>query len=159
MRTTAPRAAVAAVCFLLSARAIAAQQATTPVVVMSAGRLRAIGDSLAPGASKTAQLGKGAGYTFAMTHRDSTGGLEGHADWTDVFVVESGSATLLSGGVAEGARETTPGEWRGGSIRGETRAPLHPGDVVVIPAGTPHQMVLGPGERISYLALKVAAPH
>jgi hypothetical protein len=30
---------------------------------------------------------------------------------------------------------------------------------VVIAAGTPHQMVLGSGERISYLALKVAAPH
>jgi mannose-6-phosphate isomerase-like protein (cupin superfamily) len=123
---------------------------------MPATRLVAIGDSLTPASSRTAQIGRGPGYTFAVTHRDSTGGLEQHADWTDIFVIEAGSATLLSGGVLEGGKEATPGELRGGTARGATRAPLHVGDVVVIPAGTPHQMLLSAGERVSYLAFKVA---
>lgn len=146
---------------LLAARALHAQAPaapTAPAEIVPAARLRALGDSLTPAASRTAPLGRGAGYTYALTHRDSSGTLEAHMAWTDVFVVEAGAATLLSGGVAEGARETTPGEWRGGTTRGGQRAPLRPGDVVVVPAGTPHQMLLAPGERISYLAFKVAVP-
>ncbi|MEP6731993.1 MAG: hypothetical protein ABJE10_15205 [bacterium] len=142
---------------LISAVRVAAQSPMMPAVIMSADRLRSIGDSLAPAASRTAQLGRGAGFTYAVTHRDSTGGLEGHTDWTDVFVVQSGSATMLTGGVTEGGREASPGEWRGGTVHGATSAAIKVGDVVVIPAGTPHQMVLRPGERISYLAFKVAA--
>jgi mannose-6-phosphate isomerase-like protein (cupin superfamily) len=40
-------------------------------------------------------------------------------------------------------------------IQEGSSAALHPGDVVVIPAGTPHQMRLAAGERITYLAFKV----
>jgi mannose-6-phosphate isomerase-like protein (cupin superfamily) len=136
---------------------LAAQTAMPPATITSGERLRAIGDSLTPGVARTAQLGRGIGYTYAVTHRDSSGGLEVHIDWTDIFVVQSGSATMLTGGIADNAREASPGEWRGGSALGATSAPIKPGDVVVIPAGTPHQMLLRPGERISYLAVKVAA--
>ena len=129
---------------------------SAPATIMAADRLRTIGDSLAPAASRTAQLGRGAGYTYAVTHRDSSGGLEIHAHFTDVFVIESGAATLMSGGSADGAKESTPGEWRGGTVRGAASRPLRPGDMVVIPAGTPHQMLLAAGERISYLAFKIA---
>lgn len=159
------QSARAACALLASLPALAAAQSTTPTPTATApaqiiapARATAIGDSLAPAASRTAQLAQGAGYTYAVTHRDSTGGLELHAAWTDVFVIESGSATELSGGRMVGARESTPGEWRGGHAEGGTRAALHPGDVVVIPAGTPHQMILAPGERVTYLAFKVARP-
>lgn len=142
---------------MVAVHALGAQAAGAASTV-TAARLRAIGDSLTPGASRTAQLGAGPGYTYAVTHRDSTGGVEAHDRWTDMFVVETGSATLLSGGQLDGARETTPGEARGGTIRGGTRVALHAGDAVVIPAGTPHQMLLAPGEHISYLAFKIAKP-
>jgi mannose-6-phosphate isomerase-like protein (cupin superfamily) len=148
--------AVAAI-LLFPARFLVAQAPAAPATIMTMERLRAIGDSLMPAASRTAQLGRGSGYTYALTHRDSSGTVEAHAQWTDVFVVQSGTATLLTGGVAEGARETTPGEWRGGTARGATRAAIKPGDVIVIPAGTPHQMLLAPGERISYLGVKIGA--
>lgn len=148
-----------ALALVLATRGLAAQGSPTPPAeVITPARLKVLGDSLTPGASRTAQLGKGGGYTYALTHRDSTGTLEVHMQWTDVFVIEAGSATLLSGGTAEGAKESTPGEWRGGTARGASRKPLRVGDVVVIPAGTPHQMILAPSERITYLAFKVAAP-
>jgi mannose-6-phosphate isomerase-like protein (cupin superfamily) len=149
----------AALALLTCAGALPAQRGPTPPAeTVPAARLKQLGDSLTPGASRTAQLGRGPNFTYAITHRDTSGGLERHEAWTDILVIESGSATLLSGGVQEGATESSPGEWRGGTARGATRQAIRAGDVVTTPAGTPHQMLLAPGERITYIAFKVAAP-
>jgi mannose-6-phosphate isomerase-like protein (cupin superfamily) len=149
---------VVGISLFVSAASLSAQAPVPPAEIVSAQRLKQLGDSLTPGASRTAQLGKGPGFTYGITHRDSSGGLERHDAWTDVFIVESGSATLLTGGVQVGATESSPGEWRGGTARGAVRAALHAGDMATIPAGTPHQLILAPGERITYVAVKVAAP-
>jgi mannose-6-phosphate isomerase-like protein (cupin superfamily) len=144
---------------LATASVLHAQRgATAPAEVVHAARLKQLGDSLTPGASKTAQIGRGPNFTYAITHRDTSGGLERHDAWTDILVIETGSATILSGGVQEGATESSPGEWRGGTARGATKQAIRAGDVVTTPAGTPHQMLLAPGERITYIAFKVAAP-
>jgi len=149
----------AALGFLLSASdALAQRGPMPPAEVVHAARLKQLGDSLTPGASRTAQLGRGPNFTYAITHRDTSGGLERHEAWTDILVIQSGSATLLSGGVQEGATESSPGEWRGGTAREATRQVVRAGDVVTTPAGTPHQMLLAAGERITYIAFKVAAP-
>src|SRR5262245_23448907 len=148
-----------AAALLFVAGAAAAQSApTAPSEVVRAVRLKQLGDSITPGASRTAQLGRGPNFTYALTHRDSSGGLERHDAWTDILVIQSGGATYLSGGVQEGASETSPGEWRGGTARGATRQKISAGDVVTTPAGTPHQFILSPGERITYIAFKVAVP-
>jgi mannose-6-phosphate isomerase-like protein (cupin superfamily) len=151
------RTCVAAAVLLIVATHLEAQAATAEVQVVSPARLRAIADSLPPAASRTAQLGKGDGFTYALTQRESSGGIESHRDWNDVFVIQRGSATLFAGGTLVGATESSPGELRGGTIRGGSRRPLAPGDVVVIPAGVPHQMLLERGHHIAYLAFKVAA--
>lgn len=131
---------------------------SAPATITTAAHLRALGDSLTPGASRTGQLGKGPNLTYALTHRDSAGGVEAHRDWTDVLVIQTGSATLFSGGTLQGATESSPGEWRGGTIVGGTKQVLRAGDVAVTPAGTPHQMILALGEHVTYIAFKVAAP-
>jgi hypothetical protein len=157
MRLTQPPTIAAA--FLVIAFAAAAQTApTAPAEVVSAFRLKQLGDSITPGASRTAQIGRGPNFTYALTHRDSSGGLERHDAWTDILVIQSGSATYLSGGIQEGATAATPGEWRGGTARGATRQRIAAGDVVTVPAGTPHQFILSAGEQITYIAFKVAAP-
>jgi hypothetical protein len=144
---------------LLVASAAAAQSSPTPPAeVVHALRLKQLGDSITPGASRTAQIGRGPNFTYALTHRDSSGGLERHDAWTDILVIQSGSATYLSGGVQEGASASSPGEWRGGTARGATRQKIGAGDVVTVPAGTPHQFILSAGEQITYIAFKVAAP-
>ena len=132
--------------------------ATAPADVVHGQRLKQLGDSLTPGAYRTTQLGRGPNFTYAITHRDTSSGLERHDAWTDILVIETGSATILSGGAQEGAIESSPGEWRGGIARGATRQAIRAGDVVTTPAGTPHQMVLAPGEQITYIVFKVAAP-
>ncbi|MDB4882834.1 MAG: hypothetical protein JWL95_1600, partial [Gemmatimonadetes bacterium] len=114
------------------------------VQILPASRLAALSDSLGAGAVRTLQIGRFEGLTNGLTTRDSAGVHERHEGFTDIFVVQKGSARLLYGGTVEGQRETTPGEWRGGTIRGGTQSELRPGDVVVIPAGIPHQMLLNP---------------
>lgn len=154
------RPVVAAIALALCAASSAhAQTAVTAADVVTAEHLRHVADSLPPGPSRTAQLAKGAGYTYALTTRDTTGGVERHDEWTDLFVIQSGRATLVSGPEAKGAREAKHGEWRGGAIDGGERRALVPGDVVVIPAGIFHQMVLAPGDRVAYLAFKLALKH
>lgn len=148
--------AAVAVAVLCATSSASAQKPATTADVILAERLHAVADSLPPGPSRTAQLGKGDRYTYALTRRDTTGGVERHDDWTDVFVVQSGKATLVSGPRSRGAREAKHGEWRGGTIEGGTQRALVAGDAVVIPAGVFHQMVLAPGDRVAYLAFKFA---
>jgi mannose-6-phosphate isomerase-like protein (cupin superfamily) len=125
--------------------------------VSSAAQLKHLADSLAPLGSKSAPLGQGQNYNYAIWHRDTSGGLERHDAWADVLLVQSGSATILSGGVQEGATESSPGEWRGGTARGATKQIIRAGDVITTPAGTPHQMILARGEKISYIVFKISA--
>jgi len=146
------------IAILVTSAAGAQTQSMASADVVHASRLKQLGDSLTPGASKTAQLGRGPNFTYAITHRDTSGGLERHDAWTDVLVVQSGSATILTGGVQQGATESAPGEWRGGTAVGATRQGIRAGDIVTTPAGTPHQFLLAPGERITYIAFKIAAP-
>jgi mannose-6-phosphate isomerase-like protein (cupin superfamily) len=93
---------------------------------------------------------------FAMlSFRSRSGGVEVHERFADLFCVMAGSATLVTGGVVEGARVVGPGETRGKSIDGGTKQKLRAGDVAHIPAGTPHQMLLTGDETITSLVMKV----
>jgi mannose-6-phosphate isomerase-like protein (cupin superfamily) len=127
---------------------------STEVRVIPAAQLLAISDSL-PGAVNSRQLARFPGLAGMLTRRDSAGVPERHARFTDVFFVERGTARLRYGGTTDNAPEISTGEWRGGTIRGGTEADLHTGDVVVIPAGIPHQLLLSSGQRIDYVTFKV----
>lgn len=93
---------------------------------------------------------------FAMlSFRSRSGEVEVHDRFADLFCVLAGSATLLTGGVVEGAHVTAPGETRGRSITGGTSQKLRAGDIAHIPGGTPHQMLLSGDETITSLVMKV----
>jgi len=102
-----------------------------------------------------AQLPTGAdGPIVVVARREQTGEVELHEHFNDIFVAHSGKATVLAGGKAEGHRQTTPGEWRGGKITGAQAYEMAPGDVVWIPAGLPHQVVVPDGGVFVYMAFK-----
>ena len=99
-------------------------------------------------AGRPAQLlGDRGGYAYLLIRRVSAGEVEVHSAWDDVFVVRTGSGTLLTGPTGEGGRETGPRERRGGHIPEPRRRALGPGDVVVIPAGLPTKWYPMPAER------------
>jgi uncharacterized RmlC-like cupin family protein len=69
--------------------------------------------------------------------------------------ISAGQVTMVYGGTIVDAKTTAPGEMRGPSIKGGTEAKLGPGDVLHIPAKVPHQMILGPGVKVTYFVTKV----
>jgi mannose-6-phosphate isomerase-like protein (cupin superfamily) len=99
----------------------------------------------------------GAGATVLMVRRDRDGDVEVHEHLNDEFVVQAGHAVVRVGGTVSGNRQTAPGEWRGGTITDGSFYHLSPGDVLWIPAGQPHQTLVGKGGSFSYLAVKFEA--
>ena len=85
-------------------------------------------------------------YKIHASRREGPGTVEVHTRDTDIAYVLQGSATLVTGGTANGLRQTAPEELRGGVIEGGVTRRVGRGDVVVIPNGTPHwfKAVTGP---------------
>ncbi len=92
-------------------------------------------------------------YTL-LAHRQGTGSAELHQTEADLFVVESGSAKLIVGGKIVNPRTTGPHEIRGSSITGGTEKNLSAGDIVHIPARTPHQLLVD-GKQFTYFVVKI----
>jgi mannose-6-phosphate isomerase-like protein (cupin superfamily) len=94
-------------------------------------------------------------YSFSMSHRDASGGVECHLTQADIFVVESGEASLTVGGALVDGKNRSATEMTGTAISGGTETKLGAGDIVTIPAKMPHQMKLDPGKEITYFVVKV----
>jgi mannose-6-phosphate isomerase-like protein (cupin superfamily) len=92
---------------------------------------------------------------FMFARREADGVPEWHETQVDVFVVESGSATLIVGGTMEGAETTEPHEKRNGTITGGIRRKLVTGDIVRIAPKTPHQLLLDGAHEFTYFVIKV----
>ncbi len=107
--------------------------------------------------SGSQQLGDYGTHTMMISRVEATGPAEVHQNLTDIFIIQSGAASLTVGGKLVDGKSTGPGELRGTSIQGGVTKPLGAGDVVNIPAGTPHHTQVGPGQKITYLVIKVRA--
>lgn len=92
-----------------------------------------------------------------IVYREGNGPAEVHESVTDFYVVQTGEATLHTGGEIVNPKTVEPGEVRGSSIKGGKTIQLKPGDTVNIPPKTPHQVVIEPGKKVSYLIVKIHA--
>ena len=77
-------------------------------------------------------------YMVHASRREAPGMVEVHEEDADIVYVQKGSATLVTGGRLQDGKATGPGEIRGMNLEGGEARELKPGDVVIIPAGTPH---------------------
>jgi len=93
-------------------------------------------------------------YTM-LAFRQKSGGGELHQNFADMFVILEGHAIVVTGGSIVDQKTTDPGEIRGKSVDGGTRQEVKAGDVVHIPAGTPHQTLVADGETVTYFVIKV----
>jgi mannose-6-phosphate isomerase-like protein (cupin superfamily) len=90
-----------------------------------------------------------------LAFRTRNGGAEVHQNFADVFYILDGHAAVLTGGEVVDPKSNKPGEIRGASVKGGTQQDLQAGDVVHIPAGTPHQMLVPDGQSVTYFVVKV----
>lgn len=96
-------------------------------------------------------------HRFRMLFRDADGNPEQHDAIIDIVYVQSGAGTLMLGGTMAGKRTTAPGEWVGTKLEGGDRHPLGAGDIIHIPAGIPHSVLVPAGGQIAYVLLKIPA--
>ena len=66
-------------------------------------------------------------------------GSEMHDNTNHVFIIQEGEADFITGGKLIGAKADGPGQTRGTGIEGGVSHHLVKGDVITIPAKTPHQ--------------------
>ena len=113
---------------------------------------------------KMAKLGNGAAsetlrsypqHAALLSFRSRNGEAEVHERFADHFYVLAGAATLALGGTVAGARNIAPGETRGDAIEGGQRQELRAGDMIHVPAGMPHQMLVAGDTSITCFVLKV----
>ena len=90
--------------------------------------------------------------------REQTGSSEVHEKESDIFLIVSGNASLLSGGKLVSPHTEKPGEMRGTSIEGGSTDKVTAGSVIHIPAGVPHQLIIPKGSQFSYFVFKVIEP-
>lgn len=92
-------------------------------------------------------------YMVHASHRDKAGVVEVHEQDADIIYVLEGSATLVTGGEIIGGKTIAPGEIRGADIKGGETRTISKGDVLIVPAGTPHWFKEVPGP-INYYVVK-----
>ena len=93
-------------------------------------------------------------YKLDAGRRTAPGEVERHERVTDVMHVVEGTATVVTGGRVLDSRDAGPGELRARAIEGGTAHDLQPGDVLVVPAGVPHQFT-AVSDPFLYLVVKV----
>jgi quercetin dioxygenase-like cupin family protein len=96
-------------------------------------------------------------FLVSGSHRNGNGQPEWHEKETDVFYITDGEATFVTGGTMVGGKTIKPGQKLGGDIQGGTAHHLVKGDVITIPAGTPHWFKEVP-KSVSYFVVKVLKP-
>jgi mannose-6-phosphate isomerase-like protein (cupin superfamily) len=103
----------------------------------------------------TSEIPSGPGSTILIIRRDKDGEAEVHKVMNDIIMVKKGTAKILVGGEVSGNHEIKPTEWRGGEIAGATIYSLAPGDLLFIPAGIPHKVLVAPKATITYVTIKI----
>lgn len=95
-------------------------------------------------------------YKVHASRREAPGQVEVHTQDTDIIHVLTGTATFVTGGTMVGGRNVEPEEVRGTSIDGGQTRELRPGEVVIVPSGTPHWFKQVPAP-MTYFVVKVRA--
>ena len=90
-----------------------------------------------------------------LANRRESGEAEFHEKTNHIFIIVEGEATFVTGGTMVGVRQTSPDERRASRIEGGQTHHLSKGDVVTIPAKTPHWWKEVPTKTIAYYAVNI----
>jgi mannose-6-phosphate isomerase-like protein (cupin superfamily) len=90
-----------------------------------------------------------------LAQRREAGPAEYHDHTNHVFVMVEGEATIVVGGTMVDAKRTAADQMRAPSIDGGTTYHLSKGDVITIPAKTPHWFREVPSKTVAYYAINI----
>ena len=90
-----------------------------------------------------------------LAQRREAGPAEYHDRTNHVFVMVEGEATLVVGGTMVDPKRTASDQMRAPSLEGGTIYHLSKGDVITIPAKTPHWFKEVPTKTVAYYAVNI----
>jgi len=90
-----------------------------------------------------------------LAQRREAGLAEYHDHTNHVFVFVEGEATLVVGGTMVDSKRTAPDQMRAPSVQGGTTYHMSKGDVITIPAKTPHWFKDVPTKTVAYYAVNI----
>ena len=90
-----------------------------------------------------------------LANRRGAGEVEVHEKTNHVFIITEGEATFVTGGTLVEPRQTAPGQTRARDVTGGTTYHLSKGDVITVPAKTPHWFKEVPTKTIAYYAINI----
>ena len=90
-----------------------------------------------------------------LAQRREAGPAEYHDHTNHVFVMVEGEATMVVGGTMVDPKRTAPDQMRAPSLEGGTIYHLSKGDVITIPAKTPHWFKEVPTKTVAYYAVNI----
>lgn len=100
-------------------------------------------------------IGNYDGHSVYLVLRGKTSRAEIHDTESDVQISVRGKATSVIGGELVDAESLPRKQRRGPSIEGGNHRELAPGDIMHIPSGAPHQLLIDPAEPYMYLLIKI----
>ena len=92
---------------------------------------------------------------IVLANRREAGPVEYHDRTNHVFILVEGEATFITGGTMVDAKRTAPDQMRAASIEGGVTHHLTKGDVITIPAKTPHWFKEIPTKTVAYYAVNI----
>jgi mannose-6-phosphate isomerase-like protein (cupin superfamily) len=95
------------------------------------------------------------GHSVYLVLRGKTGTAEIHETESDVQISVRGRATSVMGGELLNPEHLARKQIRGSSIQDGLERELAPGDIMHIPPGLPHQLLIDASESYMYLLIKI----
>jgi mannose-6-phosphate isomerase-like protein (cupin superfamily) len=92
---------------------------------------------------------------LVLAQRRAAGQVEYHDHTKHIFIMVEGEATLVTGGTMVDAKRTGPDQMRAAAIEGGQTHHLSKGDVITIPAKTPHWFKEVPTKTVAYYAVNI----
>ena len=90
-----------------------------------------------------------------LANRREAGEAELHVKTNHLFIIVEGEATFVTGGTMVGVKQTAPDEKRASKIEGGQTHHLTKGDVITIPANTPHWWKEVSTKTVAYYAVNI----
>ena len=92
---------------------------------------------------------------IVLANRREAGPVEYHEHTNHIFIIVEGEATFVTGGTMVDPKQTSPDQMRATAIEGGETHHLSKGDVITIPAKTPHWFKEVPTKTVAYYAVNI----
>jgi mannose-6-phosphate isomerase-like protein (cupin superfamily) len=105
-----------------------------------------------------AELARSGNIALQLSVMPGNGPGELHKNLDDLLIIQQGSATVVTGGTMVNGKDRPGGNTYGSGLEGGTSTTIGPGDIVLIPAGLTHQLLVPAGTTLVMIVGKIQEP-